>query len=134
VGNRHSTGADRQNAHSGSIAVNAFYRHLIRSFDFTELNGKERWTAFNFTITVYDKFAPLHLERIRSALVQLPDSSSESFTSEKTDSQEIATSAPSSQETAGFKRPSLPPSVKMQQENARLRAQVDLLMKQQQEQ
>lgn len=179
--------ADRQNAHSGSIAVNAlvqlyrassrveeldrkilafsishdhsmvkiyghyalienekatFYRHLIRSFDFTELNGKERWTAFNFTRTVYDKFAPLHLERIRSALVQLPDSSSESFTSEiiidadsdEIDSQEIATSAPSSQETAGFKRPSLPPSVKMQQENARLRAQVNVLVKQQQEQ
>jgi hypothetical protein len=175
--------ADRQNAHSGSIAVNAlvqlyrassrveelnrkilafsishdhsmvkiyghyalikdekttFYRHPIRSFDFTERNGKERWTAFNFTRAVYDKFAPLHLERIRSALERLPDSSSKSLSSEfdvdsdDADSQEIAT-PPSSQEAAGFKKPSLP-SVTMRQENAELRAQIDVLMKRQKEQ
>jgi len=189
--------ADRQNAHSGSIAVNAivqlyralppraephcescatsrvmeldkkvlafsishdhsmvkiyghyalikadkatFYRYPIRSFDFTFLNGKERWIAYNFTRKVYDKFAPMHLEIIRSAIAQLPDPSSESFTSdisfdtdtEGPDSQEIVASAPSSQETAIFKKPSLPPTIRMQQENDGLR---DMLLRQQQEQ
>jgi hypothetical protein len=68
--------------------------------------------------------------------VQLPDPTSESFTSdigvdtdlEGADSQEIATSAPSSQDTAGFKRPVLPQTVILQQENDRLRDQVNILI------
>jgi hypothetical protein len=36
----------------------------------------------DFTRKVYDEFAPLHLQRIRSAIAQLPDPSSESITSE----------------------------------------------------
>jgi hypothetical protein len=31
-----------------------FYRHPIRTFDFTELDGKEKWTAYKFTRNVYD--------------------------------------------------------------------------------
>jgi hypothetical protein len=26
-----------------------FYRHPIRKFDFTELDGKEKWTSYTFT-------------------------------------------------------------------------------------
>ncbi|KAF1815891.1 hypothetical protein P152DRAFT_464597 [Eremomyces bilateralis CBS 781.70] len=49
-----------------------YYRHPIRTFDFTELDGKEKWTAYRFTKNVYDKWMPAPLERIRSAIDQLP--------------------------------------------------------------
>lgn len=110
--------ADRQNAHSVSVAVNAvvelyravsrqaelhrkilafsvshdheavriyghyalingkdtaFHRHLIRKFDITDQDGKDKWTAYEFTRNVYDTFVPIHLERISSAIDQLPD-------------------------------------------------------------
>ncbi|TEY70357.1 hypothetical protein BOTCAL_0106g00320 [Botryotinia calthae] len=31
-----------------------FYRHPIHTFDFTALDGKEKWTAYKFTKNVYD--------------------------------------------------------------------------------
>jgi hypothetical protein len=31
-----------------------FYRHPIREFGFTELDGKEKWAAYKFTKSVYD--------------------------------------------------------------------------------
>ncbi|KAK5442636.1 hypothetical protein LTS15_010954 [Exophiala xenobiotica] len=31
-----------------------FYRYPIRTFDFTELDGREKWTAYKFTKSVYD--------------------------------------------------------------------------------
>ncbi|KAK4671213.1 hypothetical protein QC764_0092960 [Podospora pseudoanserina] len=31
-----------------------YYRYPIRKFNFTELDGKERWTAYQFTKNVYD--------------------------------------------------------------------------------
>ncbi len=116
-----------------------FYRHCIHSFNFTALNGKERWKTYNFTRKVYDDFVPLHLARIRSVIAQLPDPSSKSLSSdisidadpeETGGSQEIAPSVPSSQETVSFKRPALPPKAQMQQEMDRLNGQVDMLMKQ----
>lgn len=50
----------------------SFYRHSIHKFDFTALEGKEKWTAFKFTRNLYDVFAPIHLDRIRAAIDQLP--------------------------------------------------------------
>ncbi|QSS65228.1 hypothetical protein I7I51_06070 [Histoplasma capsulatum] len=109
--------ADRQNAHSATIAVRAtvelfklvkceievdreilafsishdhtavriyghyavlegektnFHRHPIHKFDFTSLDGKEKWTAYKFTRNVYDKFVPIHLKRICAAIDQIP--------------------------------------------------------------
>ncbi|OJD20610.1 hypothetical protein ACJ73_08057 [Blastomyces percursus] len=49
-----------------------FYRHPIRTFDFTELDGKEKWTAYKFTKNVYDIWMPMHFDRICSAIEQLP--------------------------------------------------------------
>ena len=117
-GNKALNIADRQNAHSASVAVNAvvelyravsrqdelhreilafsvshdneavriyghyaltngretsFYRHLIRKFDFTDQEGKERWTTYKFTRNIYDTFVPIHLERICAVVDQLPD-------------------------------------------------------------
>lgn len=49
-----------------------FYRHPIRKFDFTELDGKEKWTAYRFTKNVYDIWMPTHLRRICSVIDDLP--------------------------------------------------------------
>ncbi|PQE14400.1 phosphatidylserine decarboxylase protein [Rutstroemia sp. NJR-2017a BBW] len=50
----------------------AFYRHPIRIFGFTELEGKEKWSAYKFTKNIYDIWMPKHLERIRSVIDELP--------------------------------------------------------------
>jgi hypothetical protein len=49
-----------------------FYRHPIREFSFTELDGKEKWTAYRFTKSVYDIWMPNHLKRICSVIDHLP--------------------------------------------------------------
>ncbi|KAJ0350606.1 hypothetical protein COL154_013230, partial [Colletotrichum chrysophilum] len=109
--------ADRQNTHSGTLAVRAtvelfrlvkrekeidrqilafsishdhrlvriyghypvidgkntkYYRYPIRTFDFTELDGKEKWTAYQFTRNVYTVWMPTHFKRICSVIDQLP--------------------------------------------------------------
>ncbi|TEY38610.1 hypothetical protein BOTCAL_0483g00020 [Botryotinia calthae] len=49
-----------------------FYRHPIRKFNFTELRGKEKWTAYKFTKNVYDIWMPTHFKRICSVIDNLP--------------------------------------------------------------
>jgi hypothetical protein len=49
-----------------------YYRHPIRKFDFTELDGKEKWTAYRFTKNAYDIWMPAHFKMICSAIDQLP--------------------------------------------------------------
>ncbi|KAI9670770.1 MAG: hypothetical protein M1817_003881 [Caeruleum heppii] len=160
--------ADRQNAHSASVAVNAlvelyraisredevhrqilafsishdargvriyghypvlgegdkrtlFCRHLIKSFDILSEDGKEKWTAYQFTRNVYDQFVPVHLQRICAAIEALPepevfavDALPQPLESERpgtsgstpADSQESGTGRPSSQTTRPvFKKP-----------------------------
>jgi len=36
-----------------------FYRHPIHKFDFTALDGKEKWTAYKFTKNVYNTWMPI---------------------------------------------------------------------------
>ncbi|KAI9675160.1 MAG: hypothetical protein M1829_003520 [Trizodia sp. TS-e1964] len=47
------------------------YRHQIHTFDITALNGKERWTAYKFTLAVYH-FSLTLRERICSVIDELP--------------------------------------------------------------
>ncbi|KAL9121808.1 MAG: hypothetical protein Q9187_001632 [Circinaria calcarea] len=98
-----------------------YYRHPIHEFYFTALEGKEKWTAYKFTKNVYDVWMPTHLKRICSAIDDIPPdldfgvSLGDSFTSvasaenesELPDSQEMATSAPASQDTERMKKPRL---------------------------
>jgi hypothetical protein len=49
-----------------------FYRHPIRKFDFTGLDGKEKWTAYKFTKNVYDIWMPDHFKNICSVIDTLP--------------------------------------------------------------
>jgi hypothetical protein len=49
-----------------------FYRHPIREFSFTELDGEKKWTAYKFTKNVYDIWMPTHLKRIYLVINKLP--------------------------------------------------------------
>ena len=49
-----------------------YYRHPIRTFDFTELDGKDKWTAYKFTKNVYEIWMPKHFEKICSAIDAFP--------------------------------------------------------------
>lgn len=51
-----------------------YYRHYIRAFDFTDLDGKDKWASYRFAKNVYDIWMPTHLERIRSAIDALSPS------------------------------------------------------------
>jgi hypothetical protein len=41
-----------------------YYRHPIRKFDFIELDGRDKWTAYRFTKNVYEIWMPMHIKRI----------------------------------------------------------------------
>ncbi|WPH02473.1 Hypothetical protein R9X50_00533700 [Acrodontium crateriforme] len=49
-----------------------YYRHTIRKFDFTELHGREKWTAYRFIKNIYDVWMPVHFQRICSAIDEIP--------------------------------------------------------------
>ena len=51
----------------------SFYRHLLRDFSITDQDGKDKWTAYKFTVSVYNDFRRIHYERVCSAVDQLPD-------------------------------------------------------------
>lgn len=51
-----------------------YYRHPIHEFSFTALEGKNKWTTYKFTKSVYDIWMPTHFKRICSAVDQLPSS------------------------------------------------------------
>lgn len=89
---------------------------------------------YNIIRAIYDVFFPQHLARIKSALDRMRVRALESFTSQldiDEDSQEIAASQPSSQEQGKFKRPSLPSTDRIQQENDRLRDEISALLREQ---
>ena len=49
-----------------------FYHYPIHTFDFTSLDGREKWTAYKFIKNVYDTWMPIHFERLCSAIDDLP--------------------------------------------------------------
>ncbi|KAI9676667.1 MAG: hypothetical protein M1829_002985 [Trizodia sp. TS-e1964] len=49
-----------------------FYRHPIKTFDFTSEEGRDKWTAYKFTKNVYDIWMPAHFKRICSVIDELP--------------------------------------------------------------
>ena len=38
-----------------------FYRHSIYVFDFTTLDGRDKWTAYKFTKNMYEVWMPVYL-------------------------------------------------------------------------
>ncbi len=67
----------------GGGVVVKYYRRKLRSFEFgpegsdsdgANINSVERrWLAYSFTRNIYEEFMPHHLQRICSAIDQLPD-------------------------------------------------------------
>jgi hypothetical protein len=49
-----------------------FYRHPIKTFDFTSEEGKDKWTSYEFTKNVYDIWMLTHLKRICLVIDELP--------------------------------------------------------------
>ncbi|EON96493.1 hypothetical protein UCRPA7_8012 [Phaeoacremonium minimum UCRPA7] len=49
-----------------------YYRHPIYMFDFTALDGRDKWTIYQFVKNVYDTWVPDHFKRICSVIDQLP--------------------------------------------------------------
>jgi hypothetical protein len=48
------------------------YRCPIRQFNFTELEGKDKWTAYKFTKDIYHNWMPTHFQRLYSVIDALP--------------------------------------------------------------
>ncbi|KUJ06351.1 uncharacterized protein LY89DRAFT_703031 [Mollisia scopiformis] len=99
-----------------------FYRHPIRKFDFTELDGKEKWTAYKFTKNVYDIWMPTHLKRICSVIDALPDfevsqqsESGESGLSQGLESHHLSNDAASLLEEADSQSGDVTPGTSMSQ-------------------
>lgn len=49
-----------------------YYRHPIHTFDFTGLDGRDKWTAYRFVKNIYDTWMPDFFKKICSAIDQLP--------------------------------------------------------------
>ncbi|KAF1956398.1 hypothetical protein CC80DRAFT_563232 [Byssothecium circinans] len=50
----------------------SYYRHPIHTFDFTALDGRDKWIAYKFTKNVYDVWMPSHFKRLCLAIDRLP--------------------------------------------------------------
>jgi hypothetical protein len=83
--------------------------------------------SYNVIHAICDKFFPVHVHRIKSALYCLRARAVEFFTPElalEDNSQDSTTSCTSSQEHETFERPALPSTRRAGQENERLRKQL----------
>lgn len=108
-----------------------FYRHPIRSFDFTEQNGRDRWTAYQFTKNVYFEFMPKLHKLICSAIDQIsldtaaqrssPSSQIPLGDSLGTDPE---SEQPDSQDTGGFQKSRLSANAILKQQVEELKQQL----------
>lgn len=48
------------------------HRHPIPEFSFTGPDGKEKWSAYKFTKSVYDTWMPAHFKSLCSAIDAIP--------------------------------------------------------------
>ncbi|KAF2003265.1 hypothetical protein P154DRAFT_101168 [Amniculicola lignicola CBS 123094] len=53
-------------------STTTYYRYPIHEFSFTALDGREKWTTYKFTKSVYDTWMPAHFKRLCSAIDDLP--------------------------------------------------------------
>lgn len=105
--------------------VVSFYRHPIHTFDFTAQGGKNKWTAYKFTKTLYDRWMPIHFRRICSAIDGIPPALDfgvpyADFSISNADSlpgsEEMARSISSAQGNTTFKKPKIPAKAALRQE------------------
>ena len=106
-----------------------FFRYDIALFSLTMYDGRERFKAYNFVRNVYDNFAPEHLKRIRDAAAGLPAPASRTGLSFATS--EMGLEETPSQDSDVFLKPNGSASAS---QSAKLREQMDKLLKQLKEQ
>lgn len=88
-------------AKDGSSEIH-YRRHAIAGYSLTLYDGKDRVKPYNFVRNVYDRFAPLHRDRIKDAAKQLQENRMEESLSESVDAASISlkyTGSPSRQDT-----------------------------------
>ncbi|ROW15580.1 hypothetical protein VPNG_02109 [Cytospora leucostoma] len=49
-----------------------YYRHTVRTLDFTGADGRDRWVAYRFTRNLYERWVPEHFGMVCSAIDQIP--------------------------------------------------------------
>ena len=49
-----------------------YYRHRLRRYSFIDIGSVEKWTAYKFTMNIYEVWMPEILRRIKSAIDDLP--------------------------------------------------------------
>ncbi|KAI0399981.1 hypothetical protein F4802DRAFT_586964 [Xylaria palmicola] len=49
-----------------------YYRYSIRSYSFMDMDGKDKWAAYQFTKNIYDNWVPGHFKSICEAIDKLP--------------------------------------------------------------
>ena len=105
-----------------------YYRYCIRAYDCRDQDGADRWTSYAFVHNLYTQFAPKHMERIKEIIDLLPEPPSQSLDTETNlddpaefDSQEVLSTAPTSQQDHDFIKPG-PPNTRVT--NAALKQQL----------
>jgi hypothetical protein len=61
------------------------HRYTIKEFAINNEEGRDKWLAYIFTANVYDVYGPIHIQRLRSAVDQLPDPSFHQHQSQQSD-------------------------------------------------
>ncbi|KAK3670786.1 hypothetical protein LTR78_009358 [Recurvomyces mirabilis] len=126
----------------GSIGKDSFkyFRHDIAMFSLTLYGGKERFRAYTFVKKVYEEFAPQHVARIRRAVLSMPSPTARTGLSFATSDVTLgedgsqSRSEVTSQEHEVFKIPDEPASALQSRELVSMRAQLDRLLKQMEQQ
>ncbi|KAK0874857.1 hypothetical protein LTR87_011338 [Friedmanniomyces endolithicus] len=114
-----------------------FFRHDIAMFSLTMYDGRERYKAYKFIRSLYDKFGPEHLRRVRDAVGQMASPAQRTGLSfaasdiglDREDSQRESGDT-TSQEDSQFRTPGEPASVSLRKETRRVREQMDVLLQQ----
>ena len=109
-----------------------FFYYNIIFFSLIMYDGRKRFKTYNFVRNVYDNFAPEHFKKIRDVAVGLPAPASQtglSFAASEMGFKEI-----SSQDSDIFLKPNGSASASQKKESAKLREQMDKLLKQLEEQ
>ncbi|KAF2220303.1 hypothetical protein BDZ85DRAFT_34176 [Elsinoe ampelina] len=114
-----------------------FYRHRLYAADIATQSASPDWgKPYRLCRAIYETFLPQHIARIKSALRTLVNRPTSDLISQPELMQDSQPSQSSAQGHGQFKKPSLPSTARLQQENDRLREQLtnSILLQQRQEQ
>jgi hypothetical protein len=68
----------------------SIYRRALKRLTSRTRNGKYKWTPHKFTRNPNHIYGPIHFERLRSAIVQLPDPLSDQHQSQQSDVRDLS--------------------------------------------